>query len=307
MRTEHSLRPILAAGLGVFILSCMDATMKVVSAAYPIGQVVGLRYASGATVALVAFALLRGPTPTWDSLGRNLLRAVVVLCTAATFFTAIARLPLAQAIALTFMAPLLMALMGRLILKEPIAPRALVGIVVGFLGVVVIASGQARDDAHSLDPVGLAAALACAIFYALSMVMMRQQSAKDSTITIVAMSNVLAFLLVTPLMAVQWQPLVEGHALVFALAGLLGTGGHLCLAWAYSRAHAGRLGILEYTAFIWGSVFGFLLFSEVPTIWTIVGASMIIVACLFSAMGRTGATTPILAEDVNPCGGAPRP
>ena len=299
MRTEASMRPVLMAGLGVLVLSVMDAVMKYVSAAYPIGQVVGLRYAAGAFFSIIAFLVMRGVLPSLDAVKRNLLRAVIVLCTATCFFTAIARLPLAQAIALTFIAPLLMALLGRLILKEPVSPRAAIGILVGLAGVVVIAHGQAREGGDAFDPIGLTAALACAFFYALSMVLMRQQSAKDNTITIVAVSNVLAFFIAAPVMALQWQPLAGRHAAIFVLAGLLGTLGHLCLAWAYSRAHAGRLGILEYTAFLWASGLGFLLFAEVPTAGTIGGAALIIVACAF-ALGRTPAVRPVLSEDVGP-------
>ena len=125
------------------------------------------------------------------------------------------------------------------------------GILVGFRRRRRHRPRPGRGGGDAFDPIGLAAALACAFFYALSMVLMRQQSAKDSTITIVAVSNVLAFLLVMPVMALQWQPVAGFHAAIFALAGLLGTLGHLCLAWAYSRAHAGRLGILEYTGFLW--------------------------------------------------------
>jgi S-adenosylmethionine uptake transporter len=276
----------MMAALGVAILSCMDATMKEVSAAYPIGQVVGLRYASGAFFALLAFLLLGGARPTFDAVKRNLVRAVVMLLTAVTFFTAIARLPLAVAIALTFMAPLLMALLGRLILKEPIAPRALGAIAVGFLGVVVIARGQQVSQAESFDPLGISAALACAFFYALSLVLMRKQSAKDSALTIVTLSNILALILMAPVVAVQWQPPTMGHLGAFALAGFLGTCGHLCMAWAYSRAHAGKLGIMEYTAFLWGALLGYAFFAEVPTVWTFGGAAMIILACLLTAFTR---------------------
>jgi drug/metabolite transporter (DMT)-like permease len=276
----------MMAALGVAILSCMDATMKEVSAAYPIGQVVGLRYTSGAAFALLAFVVLGGPRPTIAAVKRNLVRAIVMLLTAVTFFTAIARLPLAVAIALTFMAPLLMALLGRLILKEPIAPRALGAIAIGFLGVVVIARGQQVSQAQSFDALGISAALACAFFYALSLVLMRKQSAKDSALTIVTLSNILALILMAPIVAVQWQPPTLGHLGAFTLAGLLGTCGHLCMAWAYSRAHAGKLGIVEYTAFLWGALLGYAFFAEVPTVWTFGGAAMIILACLLTAFTR---------------------
>jgi drug/metabolite transporter (DMT)-like permease len=286
VRTEDSQRPVMMAALGVAILSCMDATMKEVSSAYPIGQVVGLRYASGAAFALLAFVILGGTRPTVDAMKRNLVRAVVMLLTAVTFFTAIARLPLAVAIALTFMAPLLMALLGRLILKEAIAQRALGAIAIGFLGVIVIARGQQVSQAQSFDLIGISAALACAFFYALSLVLMRKQTAKDSALTIVTLSNILALVLISPVVALQWQPPTVGHLGAFAVAGLLGTCGHLCMAWAYSRAHAGRLGIMEYTAFLWGALFGYVFFAEVPTVWTFGGAAMIILACLLTAFAR---------------------
>jgi drug/metabolite transporter (DMT)-like permease len=210
----------------------------------------------------------------------------VMLLTAVTFFTAIARLPLAVAIALTFMAPLLMALLGRLILKEAIAQRALGAIAIGFLGVIVIARGQQVSQAQSFDLIGISAALACAFFYALSLVLMRKQTAKDSALTIVTLSNILALVLISPVVALQWQPPTVGHLGAFAVAGLLGTCGHLCMAWAYSRAHAGRLGIMEYTAFLWGALFGYVFFAEVPTVWTFGGAAMIILACLLTAFAR---------------------
>lgn len=285
MRTEHSARPVLMAGLGVLVLSCMDAVMKIVSASYPIAQVVGLRYAAGASFALIAFAIMGCPGLTLDAVRRNLIRAVVVLATATCFFTAIARLPLVEAVALTFIGPLFMALLGRVILDEPISARALAAIAIGFGGVVVIGRGQ--ESSGAFDLLGIAAALACAFFYALSMVLMRQQSAKDSTITIVALSNLLAVVLVLPLMAWQWQPVAAGDVGVFALAGLLGTCGHLCMAWAYSRAHAGRLGVLEYSAFLWISILGYVVFGEIPTGWTIAGAALIIAACAMATLTRS--------------------
>ena len=276
------------AALGVAVLSCMDAAMKVVSAAYPIGEVVGLRYASGALVALIAFCAWRGARPTLGALKRNLVRAVVMICTAVTFFTAIARLPLADAIALDLhgAAPhgaarppdpqgagrAQSARRHRHRLRRRHRHRA---------------RPASRPVGRSFDPVGIAAALACAFFYALSMVLMRQQSAKDDAVTIVALSNMLA-LSCSSRRSWPCNGRLRARAIssLFALAGLLGTCGHLCLAWAYSRAHAGRLGILEYTAFLWGTLFGYLFFAEMPTAATFGGAGLIIVACLMAAFTR---------------------
>ncbi|MFT4128683.1 DMT family transporter [Labrys sp. (in: a-proteobacteria)] len=282
MRNEASLRPILMSGLGVTFLAFLDTGMKVISTTYPLMQAITMRYGAGAVIALAIYLLFAKGWPSPAAFRRNGLRAVVVLATAACFFTAISRLPLVEAITLTFLAPLLMALLGRIILKEPIAVRALVAILVGFAGVLVIARGQEASQAHAFDVIGLLAALGCAFFYALSMVLMRQQSSQDSTLTIVMLSNCFAFLFVLPAGLWQWQPVTLEHWAITATVGLFGTFGHLCLAWAYARGHAARLGIMEYTAFVWAMIFGYYLFAEVPTNWTLAGATLIMAACLFA-------------------------
>ncbi|MDQ0392628.1 DMT family transporter [Labrys monachus] len=289
MKTEASFHPVLMAGLGVTFFSFLDAVMKVITAAYPLTQAVALRYGSGTLFAVLAYLLFGDGWPKPAALRRNFLRAVIALCTAACFFTAIARLPLVEAITLTFLSPLLMALLGRLILKEPVAPRALVGILVGFAGVVVIVHGGETGAGRDFDLLGIAAALGCALFYALSMVLMRQQSAQDSIMTIVLLSNGFAFLLVMPASAWQWQPVSLSHWLMIGMAGIFGTAGNLCMAWAYARAPAGRLGIMEYSAFIWAMFFGYCIFAEIPTAWTLAGAALILAACIAATFGRARA------------------
>lgn len=286
MRNETSFRPVLMSGLGVTFLSFLDACMKVISETYPLTQAVTLRYGGGALFAVLIYLIFGGGRPSLAAMRRNALRALIVVATAACFFTAIARLPLVEAITLTFLAPLLMALLGRLILKEQVAIPALVAILVGFAGVIVIARGQEVGETHSFDLVGLLAALGCAFFYALSMVLMRQQTAKDSTITIVFLSNCFAFLFVLPTAVWNWQPVPPLHWLIAGAVGLFGTCGHLCLAWAYARGHAGRLGIMEYTSFIWAMLFGYFIFAEIPTSWTLAGAALIMAACLFATFSQ---------------------
>lgn len=289
MQVENSFRPVLMAGLGIAVLSCLDAAMKVVSAAYPLGEVVGLRFAAGSLFALAVFRAVREPRPTWAMVRGNLLRAGVMLLTAACFFTALARLPLAEAIALTFLAPLLLAMLGRLILKEPVRPSTSLALLVGLAGVFVIASGQENGARDADDLAGIIAGISCAFFYALSLVLMRKQSGTESIYSIVLLTNLFVCAYVSPVMLWQWQTPGLLHAVIFVGAGLLGTCGHLCLAWAYKRAPVGRLGILEYTAFLWASVLGFVVFGEVPGLATLAGAAIIVSACLADAWLRSSA------------------
>ena len=281
-----SLKPVLVTGLGVLLLSCMDAAMKSVSAAYPLAEVIGLRYAAGMVVSSAVFGVSRAPRPDRASLERNFLRAVVVLLTAGSFFTAISRLPLAEAISLTFLAPFFTAVLGYQVLGEPVAAHLKLGLVFGLFGVCIIGAGQRSDATHALDLVGIGAALACAFFYALSNIMVRRSRGADSSISVVMLSNVFVFLLAFPAMAAGWQVPTGPHACIFALSGLLGTAGHLCLAWSYAREQAGTLGVLEYSAFVWASMLGFLAFGEVPSTFTVVGAMVIIAACVLSTWTR---------------------
>ena len=281
-----SRKPVLVTGLGVLLLSCMDAAMKSVAAAYPLAEVIGLRYAAGVVVSVAVFRTTRESRPGRASLTRNFLRAIVVLLTAGSFFTAIARLPLVEAISLTFLAPFFTAALGYLVLGEPVSSHLKLGVVFGLFGVCIIGAGQRSDADHALDLIGIGAALSCAFFYALSNILISRSRGADSSITIVMLSNVFVLLLSSPVMLLHWQAPTMPHAGVFALSGVLGTAGHLCLGWSYARAPAGTLGVLEYSAFIWASLLGFLAFSEVPSTSTIVGASMIIAACLVSTWRR---------------------
>ena len=281
-----SRKPLLVTGLGVLILSCMDAAMKSVSAAYPLAEVIGLRYAAGTAVSFAVFRTAREALPGSTALKRNFLRAVVVLLTAGSFFTAIARLPLAEAISLTFLAPFFTAALGYFMLSQPVASKLKLGIVFGLAGVCIIAAGQGSNADHVFDLVGVGAALSCAFFYALSNVLISRTGGADSSITIVMLSNIFVFLLAAPFMIAGWQAPTATHVAIFVLSGLLGTAGHLCLAWSYSRAPAGTLGTLEYSAFVWASLLGFFYFGEVPSTFTILGALVIIAACVLSTWHR---------------------
>jgi drug/metabolite transporter (DMT)-like permease len=285
LRNDQSSTPVFMAALGVSMFSCMDALLKKPTIIFPLGEVVELRYATGAIFAVIAFLLAGERSPAWGAVRRNASRAVVMLAMTACLFIALARLPLAECVALTFMAPLFLSLMGWIILKEPISPKAMVGVVLGLGGVVIIALGGSMRGGNAFDLIGLCGALACALLYALSNILMRQQASRDSLHTIVLLSNCSAALFCVPFAALHWRQPSAVELTFLTLAGFFGTCAHFCMAWAYARAQAGRLGILEYSAFLWASILGFVFFGEVPTATTIAGAALILVACL----GTTGA------------------
>ncbi len=288
MRTEVSLGPPLVAGLGVTFFALLDAAMKVILQSYPLMQATTMRYGTGAAFATIIYLVYSAQVPSLAALGRNAVRALIVVGTALCFFVAIRRLPLAEAVALTFLSPLFMALLGRLILRETASRLVLCAALVGFCGVVIIALGQQRGDAGGLDLIGIVAALGNAILYAFSMILMRRQTAHDSIFTIVFLSNCIAFFVVAPTGIWTWQPVAATHWLLAAIVGLVGTCGHFCLAWAYARGQAAQLGVMEYSAFVWAIILGYYFFGETPSGWTLAGATLIIGSCLIATLNKAG-------------------
>lgn len=286
MRNDTGALPVVSVTAAIAALSLMDAVVKIETANYATFQVVAMRYVFGAAFALPLFlwALRSGARVGRQSLTANAGRGVVIVATACSFFYAVAVLPLAEAVAITFLAPLFMALWARVLLGETVSRRVYGAIAVGFLGVVVILAGQLGDvGTREPEPLGIAAALACAVLYALVNVLIRKQSVHDGASVMVFLQALFALLILLPLASLFWRPLATGSIGNFALAGLLGTLGHLLIAWGFARARAARLGVLEYTAFPWAAFFGWSMFGEVPGWETFAGAALIIAAALYGS------------------------
>lgn len=279
LRHDVSFIPlaVAAAGIGVFI--GMDAVMKSLVAVYPVLMAVFLRYVAGTPIVWAVF-LRRPQRLSARSILANGSRGALIVVVASSFFFAVTILPLADVIAVSFLAPFFIAILGRTMLKEPLPRRVLVGLGIGFIGVLVILHGQFVLGHRENAPLGFAAALLSAMAYALSNVLVRRQSMHDSVEAMVMLQTTAAAIVLIPFGIAFWQPVELSHIGLFVACGVLGTGGQLMMAWALSNAPASRLAVLEYTSFLWASLFGWLAFDEIPTVSTIIGAAIIIGACL---------------------------
>lgn len=281
--TRSTPAPALMAVLGIGLLSVMDGMIKYVAAGHATGQVATLRYVFGALAALVVFRAVRTPRPDLAMLRPHAWRGVVVAATAFCFFYALSVLPLAVVLALSFTAPIFIALFAVILLREKPGREVHVALVLGFAGVAVVLWDEIGRMPAEGNYLGLLAALASAITYALSMIALKSRAARDPVPTIVLLQNVFAVLLLAPLGVWHWTPLGLPTLGLFAVIGVLGTLGHLCLAWAYGRSDASRLGVLEYTAFVWAVLIGVVVFAEIPAPMTVAGAALIIGGALIAS------------------------
>ncbi|WP_029349912.1 DMT family transporter [Bosea sp. 117] len=271
----NRLGPATTAVIGIGSLSLMDGIIKHAAAGYATSQAVMMRYMVGAFVAFLVFRLTRTAWPALRIVRPHAWRAVLVVSTAVTFFYALVTLPLAVTLALSFTSPIFIAIAATVLLGERPGGNVVIALVLGFAGVLVVLWDElARTTGEGT--LGILAALASAVTYALSMVTLKTRAGRDPIPTIVLLQNGFAGLFVAPFGIAQWSSPSPTETALFAVIGILGAGGHLCMASAYGRADASRLGVLEYTAFVWAVAIGFFAFGEIPSLGTVAGAALIV-------------------------------
>ena len=280
-----SARPFLQAAAGVAALCALDAAVKTLSLSYAVGYAVLGRYVFGTLFGVVIWWWQGCPTLTSAMLPAHLLRGGLIAVTAFLFFFALTRLGMAEAITLSFIAPLLIPPLAQVLLGEKMRGPVVIAALVGFGGVLITVQGApAFDGARTL---ALAAILGAAVTYSLAAIVMRARAASDGATLLTLTGAAIPMLLLSP--AAIGAPLPTWEALGFAaIAGLFGNLGIQLLARAYAGAEVQALGVLEFTALPWAAMFGWLCFDQAvrPQVW--VGAVVICAACLWSSRaGRT--------------------
>ena len=285
---QHPVHAFAAALAAVAVLSIMDAVMKVLVLAIGIFAVSVWRSIANLILTSALYLPGRPSRPKPTTLRIHIGRGVVVMVMAGLFFWGIGRVPLAQAIALTFIAPLISLLLASAFLHEQIGKKSIVGSVIAFAGVIVIVWGQARAQAAPGVLLGSAAIIGSALCYAVNIVLMRHQSlaAKPVEINFFQSLTVLAlWFAAIPFVGFPQWPEGQWHWVV--VAALMSTAGGLIFSWAYARAEASYLSVTEYSGFLWASALGWLIFHERVSLYTLAGALLIVAGCLVAASRRT--------------------
>lgn len=274
----------------VALLSIMDAVMKHLVIAIGIVAVSIWRSLANLGLSAALYLPRRLPWPDRSTLRIHIARGVLGTVMAFLFFWGIGRVPLAEAIALTFIAPLIALVLASAFLKEEIGTRSIGGSAVAFTGVLLIMFGEAHAQLGREVLLGSAAIIGSALCYAANIVIMRAQALAARPLEI----NFFQALTVMACWAVA-LPLVGMPAAVgsewtwIAVAAVLSTAGSLLYSWAYARGEASYLSVTEYSAFIWASALGWLIFHERVSLTTVAGALLIVGGCLVTARRKMAA------------------
>lgn len=276
-------RALLYMAAGVAAFSLLDAGVKWLTAAFGVAQIIFLgRFF---TLALVlAVALPRGGLRQFRTKRpwQHFARVVTSVLTMATFFWALALMPLASVVALAFAAPLIMTVLSVFVLRESVGPRRWVAVALGFVGVLIMLQPTGTGfDWAALIP------LASAMFYALSIIVSRQLTATEGINGLMLWVSAGAVLFTLPFMPFEWTTPHPAELAIFALTGLASGLGQFLMLRAFRYGEVSLLAPIEYTALIWAAVLGYLLWSEVPgwPIW--LGAPIVAGSSLYVCRRET--------------------
>ena len=274
---------LAAAALAAACFIGMDGTAKLLGERYSTPQVTFLRFATGAVFAVPLWLWRRTPLPARPQWRWHALRSALLLVALLTWFFSLSRLPLVQAVGVGYTAPLFIALLAMWLLRERPSRWIWAALAMGALGVAVAlwpelsATHLAGSDARLW---GMAAAGVSAVTYAGVVVVARHQAQHDALWTILLVQNLLPVGVLAAPMLWLWQPMQVGDIPILLLMGALATGGLLCITWAFSHIEASRAAPMEYTGLVWAALLGFLVFGEVPTVWSLSSAALIMLGCL---------------------------
>jgi S-adenosylmethionine uptake transporter len=254
--------------------------MKSASMAAGVYNALLFRALVGTALIVPVWLVVGGRWPNAAVLRIHALRSAVVACMAGLFFWGLVRLPMAEGMALSFISPLVALYLAAVLLGETIRPAAVLASIFGLAGVLVIALARFGESGAGAETAwGIAAVLGSAVFYAWNLILQRQQALVAGPLDVALFQNLfLALILIGP---APWFAVWPGTAVLrdVTAGAVLAAVALMLLSWGYGRAEAQALLPLEYTAFIWSALAGWLWFDEAVTVYTLAGTALIVFGC----------------------------
>lgn len=273
--------------LGFCVLAPLgDAMAKLLGETTPLGLLVMVRFAVQAVILIPLVAVTGRP---WRMRGRilrlTLLRTLLHIIGISAMFSALQFLPLADAVAIAFVMPFIMLLLGKYVLEEEVGSRRLAACIVGFIGtLLVIQPSFAEVGAPALLP------LIVAVVFALFMLVTRQVAKETDPVSLQAVSGLFATVLLAPVLLIGTQmniqelsmtlPSSDLNWLLIAI-GVLGTVAHLLMTWSLRYAPSATLAPMQYLEIPVATLIGWVIFSDLPDGLAAVGIVITIAAGLY--------------------------
>jgi len=210
--------------------------------------------------------------------GLQVMRGVALLGSSLFFISGLRFLPIAEASATGFVSPLLVTALSIVFLGESVGVRRWLATAVGLIGVLIIL----RPGSSAFHPAAFFP-LVSALSWACMLIMTRMMSGREAVMTTMTYSAIVGIGILTALVPLVWVA-PSWHDILFGiLIGVASTAGQWIVVLAFRYADASVLAPFSYTQLLWVSILGFLVFGEVPDIWTVTGAVFVVASGLYTA------------------------
>ena len=271
-------RGIALVSLATFCFAILDASAKWLVQSLPVVEVVWLRFATHVLLMVLLLAPAHGRALfRMQSWRMQLLRAAMLASMTGLNFWALQYLQLAETGAIQFSVPMLIALLSAWWLHEPLDARRGLAILAGFVGVLLVI----RPGTQAFHP-AILLCVANALIYAVFNLLTRRMAATESPQATQLLSALGAALVLAPFAWLQWQsPPSALHWGLIALCGLTGGLGHLFVAMAHRYASAAVLGPFLYQQILYLTLWGWLVFNQVPDALVVAGAAVVVSSGLY--------------------------
>lgn len=278
-RADRPLRGITLLLVSSIFLGTSDATSKYLSTTLPSIEIAWIRFLVFAVIMVPAMVpgsplfALRTQRPMLQ-----ITRGVALLGSSLLFISGLRFLPIAEASATSFVSPLFVTALSIFFLGEKVGLRRWFATAVGLLGVlIVLRPGTSAFHPAAFFPVVSAFAWAC------TLILTRKMSGQERTVVTMTYSSIVGFAVLCALVPLVWVTPSWHDILLGLIIGVASTAGQWIVVLAFRYADASVLAPFSYIQLLWVTLLGFVIFGEVPDVWTVVGAAFIVASGLYTA------------------------
>ena len=273
-----NIRGILWLSIGAFLFSVTDVIVKQLGQKFDPTELALFRYGIGMMILTPVFLKMGIEELKTKRIGMHFVRMSLAMAAQLGIFITVINMPLADATAIYFSKPLFTTVVAVIFISEVVSGRRWVATTVGFIGVIIMI----QPGADTMNPIALIA-VASALAFTTANVLIRVLARTEPPNRILFYYHIGGIIVFTGPAIYFWTMPVGIEWVLLISIAVLTTLGMTCLVRAFSAGEANAVGPIEYVRLIYAALFGYLLFGEIPSIWTGVGAILIVASAIYIA------------------------
>ncbi len=279
-RTDRPFRGIVLVVASTVFLACSDALAKYLTrTGLPVVEIAWIRFFVFVLIMMPAIVMRRGGNVLATRRPViQVLRGIGLVASSLFFIWGLGYLPIAEASATAFIAPMFVTCLSIVMLAEKVGARRWIATLVGLIGVMIVV----RPGTSAFHPAAVFP-IVSALGWAFALVLTRQIAGVDRPVTTMAWSAIVGFVVLSLLAPFVWVTPSWTQVGIAVAIGIASTLGHWIVVLAYRHADASVLAPFTYSQLVWVSVLGVIMFAEIPDRWTVLGACVIISSGLYIA------------------------